>query len=103
MGNKTDDLMRLRPVTFKYRAQGPNGHLQYGLIAEEVGDIYPGLIVRDKDGRPDAVRYEFLAPMLLNEVQKQRNVIDELRAENGSLREQLEQLMRRVEHLELTR
>lgn len=32
----TDDLMRLRPVTFRYLAHGAEAAVQYGLIAEEV-------------------------------------------------------------------
>lgn len=39
-------------------------------IAEEVAQVYPELLIRDQNGRIDGVRYEELAPMLLNEVQK---------------------------------
>jgi hypothetical protein len=48
----------------------PNGALQSGLIAEEVAKVYPDLVIRDQNGRIDGVRYNELAPMLLNEVQK---------------------------------
>src|SRR5271157_4486226 len=37
--------MELRPVTFHYKAQ-PDGPLQYGLIAEEVEQVMPELVVR---------------------------------------------------------
>ena len=33
--------------------------------------MYPELVIRDENGRIDGVRYDELAPMLLNEVQKQ--------------------------------
>jgi len=36
-----------------------------------VAKVYPELVVRDDQGRIDGVRYDELAPMLLNEVQKQ--------------------------------
>ena len=45
--------------------------MQYGLIAEEVAKVYPELVIRDENGRIDRVRYDELAPMLLNEVQQQ--------------------------------
>lgn len=77
MGARTDDLMRLRPVTFRYIAHGDNAPLQYGLIAEEVAEVYPEMVTRNKDGEPDAVMYQFLAPMLLNEVQKQHQTIED--------------------------
>jgi hypothetical protein len=77
MDDSTDGLMRLRPVTFRYLAHGDNAPLQYGLIAEEVNEVYPELVVRNKDGEVETVMYQFLAPMLLNEVQKQHRQIEE--------------------------
>ncbi len=40
-------LAKLRPVTFRYKkAQDDGAHpLQYGLIAEEVADVFPDLAV----------------------------------------------------------
>jgi hypothetical protein len=69
MGSNTTKLGLLRPVTFHLKTD-PNGALQYGLIAEEVARIYPELVIRNESGRIDGVRYDELAPMLLNEVQK---------------------------------
>ena len=73
MGDSTSPLMKLRPVTFLYRPEYSKGDrtLQYGLIAEEVAEVYPELVAYDKDGQPFTVRYQYLVPMLLNEVQKQ--------------------------------
>jgi hypothetical protein len=70
MGPITDKLSRLRPVTFKLKTDA-KGTTQYGLIAEEVAKVYPELVIRDEKGRIDGVRYDELAPMLLNELQKQ--------------------------------
>ena len=33
--------------------------------------VYPELVIRDQEGRIDGVRYDELAPMLLNEMQQQ--------------------------------
>ena len=41
----------------------------------EVAKVYPELVIRDEKGRIDGVRYDELAPMLLNEVQQQQNKI----------------------------
>jgi hypothetical protein len=83
--------MNLRPVTFHYKSdQNPAGRtLQYGLIAEEVAEVYPGLVAHSADGRIETVMYQFLPPMLLNEVQKQQRTIEDLRA-------QVEELTRAV-------
>ncbi|MGA2191455.1 MAG: tail fiber domain-containing protein [Steroidobacteraceae bacterium] len=75
MGANTEKLQQLRPVTFRYKADS-QGTLRYGLIAEEVAKVYPELVVRDEKGRIDGVRYDELAPMLLNELQKQQRTAD---------------------------
>lgn len=70
MGDASDRLMKLRPVTFQYKADS-NGVRQYGLIAEEVEKVYPELVIEGNDGKAETVEYQVLPAMLLNEVQKQ--------------------------------
>jgi uncharacterized coiled-coil protein SlyX len=60
---------------------------QFGLIAEEVANVNPDLVVRDEDGDIYTVRYEAVNAMLLNEflkehrnVAEQQNTIAQLRA-----------------------
>jgi hypothetical protein len=74
MGSVTEKLMRLRPVTFHLKHE-PDGAVQYGLIAEEVEKVYPELAIHDDGGKLSGVRYDELAPMLLNEFQKQQQKI----------------------------
>jgi hypothetical protein len=100
MDGATDGLMQLRPVTFRYIAHGPNAALQYGLIAEEVEEIYPELVAHDKDGQVEAVAYQFLAPMLLNEVQKQHRKIEEQQRTIDALRAQVDGLARLLKGIE---
>jgi hypothetical protein len=70
MGSDTAKLAQLRPVAFTLKSD-PEGTRRYGLIAEEVAKVYPELVIRDESGRIDGVRYDELAPMLLNEMQHQ--------------------------------
>jgi hypothetical protein len=72
MGSDTAKLEQLRPVSFKLKSDA-TGTRQYGLIAEEVAKVYPELVIRGEKGRIDGVRYDELAPMLLNEVQQQQS------------------------------
>jgi hypothetical protein len=92
MDRATDGLMHLRPVTFRYLAHGDHAPLQYGLIAEEVNDVYPELVAKNKDGEVETVMYQFLAPMLLNEVQKQHRQIEEQQKTIDALGQRLEAL-----------
>lgn len=81
MGEASSVLMRLRPVTFYYRPEYDDGeHMQqYGLIAEEVAAVHPGLVLHDpKTGEPRTVYYHHVNAMLLNEVQKQQRKINDL-------------------------
>lgn len=78
MGDASSLLMKLRPVTFHYKVdQNPKGRsLQYGLIAEEVEKVAPGLVAHSASGEIETVFYQHLTPMLLNEYQKQQRLID---------------------------
>jgi len=77
MGPASDALLRLRPVTFQYRADlDPTGTPQFGLVAEEVEKVAPDLVVRDAQHQPYSVRYDAVNAMLLNQVQKQQRTID---------------------------
>lgn len=98
MSDASAALMRLRPVTFHYKAdRNPAGQrLQYGLVAEEVAEVYPGLVARGKDGAPETVMYQYLAPMLLNEFQRQQRTIDAQRDEIAQLRKAVELLLSRM-------
>jgi Chaperone of endosialidase len=98
LGTSSERLAKLRPVSFHLKSE-PNGTVQYGLIAEEVDKVYPELVIRDKEGKIQGVRYDELAPMLLNEMQKQQSTIaaqtseiHDLEAQNAETRKQLAEL-----------
>jgi hypothetical protein len=94
MGETTDKLQQLRPVTFQLKTD-PQRAVQYGLIAEEVASVYPELVIRDDSGQIQGVRYEELAPMLLNEEKRQRSRIDAQEVELQKLRAAVAALQRR--------
>ena len=78
--NKTSEtLYRLKPVTFKLNSDW-KGTTQYGLIAEEVAEVDPQLVVRGRDGEIMAVHYEQISNMLLNEFLKEHKKVEELQA-----------------------
>jgi len=91
MADASDGLMQLRPVTFRYKKPYDDGSkpVQYGLIAEEVAEVYPDLVAHSADGQVESVRYQLLDPMLLNELQKQHATIDSQKEQIRSLEERL--------------
>jgi hypothetical protein len=109
MGDASRNLMKLRPVTFHYKAGYDDGShlLQYGLVAEEVAKVYPALVQYDAKGQPLTVRYHWINAMLLNEVQKQHANAEAQQARVGELlfqvadqKAQLEQQEARIQRLE---
>ena len=91
MGDNSSKLLQLRPVNFFYKPEYDDGShlLQYGLIAEEVAKVYPEMVAYDNDGQILTVKYQLLAPMLLNEVQKQNAQLQLQKEENRKLEDRL--------------
>ena len=102
MADASSKLFQLRPVTFFYKPQYDDGShiLQYGLIAEEVAKIYPGLVVYGQDGQPQTVRYHLLTPMLLNELQKQHQLAAEQQTVIAGQEQQIQTQHQQIELLQ---
>ena len=113
MAGASDRLLQLRPVQFRYTEADASGQqpVQYGLIAEEVAEVFPELVILDENGRPETVAYHMLPALLLNELQKEQELNraqseklarqEELLAEMRLLEEKLaavEKLVAKLQH-----
>jgi hypothetical protein len=79
MGNASEVLLSLRPVTFRYKKNiDPKNAPQFGLVGEEVEKVNPDLVVRDAEGKVFTVRYEAVNAMLLNEFLKEHRKVEQL-------------------------
>jgi hypothetical protein len=91
MDNSSEVVLKLKPVTFRYKEQiDPDKTPQFGLIAEEVDKINPDLVIRDQDGKIMTVRYEAVNVMLLNEFLKEHRKVQEQQATIAQLKKQME-------------
>jgi hypothetical protein len=79
MEKASEAILSLRPVTFHYKSDS-KGTPQFGLVAEEVAKVNPGLVLPDKEGRPYTVRYDAVNAMLLNEFLKEHRTVQELKS-----------------------
>jgi DNA repair ATPase RecN len=65
---------------------------QFGLVAEQVAEINPDLVVRDQKGEIYTVRYDAVNAMLLNEFLKEHCKVEEqehkLQEQDRSIRQQ---------------
>jgi Chaperone of endosialidase len=69
MDRASEAILGFKPVMFQYKSD-KTGIPQFGLIAEEVAQVNPDLVVRDKNGEIYTVRYDAVNAMLLNEFLK---------------------------------
>ena len=72
----SEAILALKPVSFRYKLHEDRTR-QFGLIAEEVAEANPELVIYDADGKPDTVRYEAVNAMLLNEFLKEHRKNEE--------------------------
>jgi hypothetical protein len=102
MGDTSSGLLRLRPVTFRYKRPFSDGSqpIQYGLVAEEVAEVYPDLVARSADGQIETVKYQVLDSMLLNELQKQNTTIMAQKEQIRDQGQQIRALQERLSKLE---
>jgi len=79
MDKASEVIFALKPVSFHYNKEYDiTQRLCFGLIAEDVAKVAPDLVGRNKQGEPDAVRYEQINAMLLNEFLKEHQRVREL-------------------------
>jgi hypothetical protein len=85
MDKTSEAIFALRPVAFHYK-NDKTSMLQFGLIAEEVAEVNPDLVVRDDQGEIYTVRYEAVNAMLLNEFLKEHRKVEEQEATIAQLK-----------------
>jgi uncharacterized coiled-coil protein SlyX len=80
MERTSEAILALKPVTFHYKdadTKKAENTPQFGLIAEDVAEVNPDLVVLDGDGEPLTVRYDAVNAMLLNEFLKEHKKVEE--------------------------
>jgi len=84
MDQASEAILRLKPVMFHFKnmdTKEAENRPQFGLIAEDVAEVNPALVVHDKDGQPLSVRYDAVNAMLLNEFLKEHKKDEEQQAD----------------------
>ena len=79
INRQADDIYQLRPVHFTWRN---NNKKDFGLIAEEVQEIYPELVTNGEDGSALGISYTKLTALLLKTIQGLNERIEKLENKN---------------------
>lgn len=82
-------VLDLRPVRFDWKA---DGKADIGLIAEEVANVLPDLVLPDDQGRPNGVKYDRVPMYLLKVIRTQQSQI-------AALEERLAALEGAIKHI----
>jgi hypothetical protein len=91
MDKASEVIFALKPISFRYNKEyDAKQRLSFGLIAEEVAEVAPDLVGRNKQGEPDSVRYEQINAMLLNEFLKEHSKVEKLEATVAQQRDDFE-------------
>jgi len=90
MNQTSEAILGLKPVTFRYKSDN-KGTPEFGLIAEEVAQVNPDLVVRGENGEIYTVRYEAVNAMLLNEFLKEHQKVQKLEAALKTVNERLKE------------
>ena len=77
MDKTSEAILAFKPVTFRFK-NDDKGTPQFGLIAEDVAEVNPDLVVRDENGEVYSVRYDAVNAMLLNEFLKEHRKVESL-------------------------
>jgi hypothetical protein len=98
MEKASEVLFALKPVSFRYKKEFAAGRaLMFGLIAEDVEQVDPDLVSRNKKGEVETVRYEQINAMLLNEFLKEHRKVEKLEATVADLAAQLQKVSAQLE------
>ena len=104
--------MQLRPVRFEYSKEFKSTHEGYdgnylGFIAQEVQKICPEMVTQIKETLGSKLIDDFnllnqgnLIPMLVNAMQEQQTEFAKMKDENIILKNQNDELLKRLEKLE---
>ena len=92
---KLDKLMQVRVVNYNFKENsGYEKFKQIGVIAQELENVFPGLVeeIADRDEKGEiletttkSVKYSIFVPMLIKAIQEQQAQIEELKSQVASL------------------
>lgn len=96
LGNNSmlQKIMQLKPASYRFKKEPPGYPLSYGFIAQDLEQLFPGSVLSTKTNK--LVSYSYFIPLLTKGMQEQQQQIDQLAAENASLKERLARLEKAI-------
>jgi len=71
-----DKILQLRGVTYDKKDTGIR---ELGLIAEEVNEVLPDVVIKNKEGEPDSVSYGRITAILIEAIKELKQEVEDLK------------------------
>jgi type II secretory pathway pseudopilin PulG len=84
--NQSQQILLLNPVSFNWKAKTSAHARQFGLIAQEVEEVFPDLVFQDQMGRK-GVNYSGLIAPLIASIKEQQAIIEKQERQLKDLKE----------------
>jgi dihydroxyacetone kinase DhaKLM complex PTS-EIIA-like component DhaM len=92
-------IMQLSPVAYRYNVESESAPLSLGFLAQDVQKQFPELVGKNDD-RHLSLNYAGFGVLSIKAIQEQQVEIEQLKAENKALRQQMEGIVERLRRLE---
>lgn len=86
LSDETDKLYELRPVSFNYSV---DGRKSFGLITDDVEEVFPDILAREEIGSLKTVQYHLLIPLMLNMIIRLKKQVDVQKDQIGRMNDVL--------------
>ena len=92
-----NDLLKLRPATYKYKS---NGNKDYGFIAEEVYDAgLEEFVTFNEDGQIEGLKDNYFTVLSIKAIQEQQAIIESQANEIETLKSQIQLILSEIEQI----
>jgi len=92
-----NDLLKLRPATYKYKS---NGNKDYGFIAEEVYDAgLEEFVTFNEDGQIEGLKDNYFTVLSIKAIQEQQAIIEIQATEIETLKTQIQLILNEIEEI----
>ncbi len=97
-GGTLRKIMEINPVAYRYDVELASAPLSIGFVAQDVQKQFPELVAQNGDYL--SLNYAGFGVLAIKAIQEQQREMDELKKENEALRQQMQTIEARLQHLE---
>jgi hypothetical protein len=98
VGSALDDVLLLKPATYRFKNAGDESHRLYGFIAQEVRQVLPDIVHENEETGYLSLSYADFSVLAIRAIQEQQEIIEVQAAELAHIGVQVAALLKAAEH-----